>query len=52
MTPPRCEMCTGNTIKRAAGDATNCDADAPCDETTNVPNAGHTACGNFSYSRV
>ena len=45
-----CVMCTGNTIKREAGDADNCDADVPCDGVITVPNAGHTACGKFVCS--
>ena len=40
-----CTICPGNTIKPASGDAANCDAAEPCDGTTTVPNAGHTACG-------
>ena len=43
-------MCTGNTIKREAADADNCDADVPCDGVITVPNAGHTACGKFVCS--
>ena len=46
-TPPRCEMCTGNTIKTTVGDAGNCDADQPCDGIKTIPNNNHTACGNF-----
>ena len=42
-TLPRCEMCTGNTIKSTVGDDATCTQ--TCDGTTNVPNAGHTACG-------
>ena len=40
-----CTKCTGNTIKSAPGDAGDCSADQSCDGTTNVPNAGHTTCG-------
>ena len=45
-----CVMCTGNTIKREAGDAQNCDTDVPCDGVITLPNAGHTACGKFVCS--
>ena len=38
-------MCTGNTIKREDGNATNCAEDQACDGQTNVPNEEHTACG-------
>ena len=48
MTPPRCEMCTANTIKTTVGDATDCDADPPCDGIKTIPNDKHTACGNFT----
>ena len=44
-----CSLCTGNKIKTAAGVATNCDADTPCDGSTNVPNSGHTACGLYHW---
>ena len=40
-----CVLCTNNTIKSSAGNATNCDADTACDGTTTVPNSDHTACG-------
>ena len=42
-----CTMCTGNTIKTSAGNATNCDADPPCDDVKTVPNVNHTDCGMF-----
>ena len=44
-----CVLCTGNTIKVNVGDATNCDADLPCDGTQTVPNMEHTLCGNFIF---
>ena len=48
-----CVMCAGNDIKSAIGDATDCSADAACDGSSYVANAGHTACGkvsNFSFT--
>ena len=47
-----CEQCTGNKIKTTAGDATNCDADEPCDGVGEVPNANHTTCGKIKTVRV
>ena len=41
-----CVMCTGYGIKTVVGNAVDC-ADT-CDGTSNVPNAGHTACGKRS----
>ena len=43
-----CVMCTGNDIKSAIGEATDCSADTECDGSSHVPNPGHTACGKFS----
>ena len=40
-----CVMCTGNTIKTEAGNATDCDTDAACDGVMTVPNRDHTHCG-------
>ena len=45
-------MCTGNEIKSTPGDATNCSADVPCDGTTSVPNAEHSACGESKPFRI
>ena len=42
-----CTLCTGNTIKLSAGNATVCDT---CDGTTTVPNADRTACGELELS--
>ena len=39
-----CSLCPGNKIKTTVGDASNCDADPPCNGTNQVPNSGHTAC--------
>ena len=50
-----CAQCTGNTIKATAGDATDCNADSPCDGVTQTPNEQHTACGEqyfFSFVLV
>ena len=44
-----CVMCTGNEIKSAAGDATDCSADTACDGSSHVPNPGHTACGKIVF---
>ena len=44
-----CSLCTGNTIKSTSGDATDCNTDAACNGTDNIPNTGHTACGSFSF---
>ena len=40
-----CELCTGNKIKSMTGDAAECNGDTPCDGVTEVPDAGHSACG-------
>ena len=40
-------MCTGNEIKSTPGDAADCSADTPWDGDANVPNKGHTACGEY-----
>ena len=35
-----CTICPGNTIKSAPGDAANCSAETPCDETTLIKYCG------------
>ena len=35
----------GNTIKSVQGDASDCNAETPCDGVSNEGNAEHTACG-------
>ena len=40
-----CELCTGNKMKSTPGDATDCDAETPCDGVTEVPDAYQTNCG-------
>ena len=42
-----CTLCPGNTIKSVQGDASDCNAETPCDGVSNEPNAGHTACGKL-----
>ena len=40
-------MCTGNEIKSAPGDATDCSADPPCNAETEIPNHDHSGCGKL-----
>ena len=40
-----CIKCTDNSIESAPYYETDCSAAQPCDITTSVPKAGHTACG-------
>ena len=38
-------MCTGFTIKNNTGDLAECPTE--CNGTSDIPNAGHTACGKM-----
>ena len=44
-----CSLCSGNDIKSAPGNATNCSADQLCDSVSSEPNTQHTACGLFTF---
>ena len=41
--------CVQETVKKTAGDTTNCNADMPCDMVTNIPNTDHSACSEYLF---
>ena len=46
-----CMMCTGNSVNSTVGNDTSCPI--TCDEFTEFPNSGHTACGKSgNISRI
>ena len=44
-----CMLCPKNQIKSNSGDTSNCTS---CDGESNVPNSGHTACGESQMSFI